>query len=548
MSNTDESIREIVVQLGEAKTSWFFDVSEQAEQARAIAQKLGVSVVADQAVGALQPDDFVTDASEFRHGVLLTILESRTLKATFKDQLDALYQERIIDVRNALRELGWTGDQYQSLHKGEAAAVFTFEHAGAGRNVVGMTVNGVFDDLTRSAAEMAAEADREAQRYMLANTRLDVMIVAEDNSEGKYQVMRDASGGIGETAAAWRPAETDAPTREVRLRLRRYGRSVGETYAVPGDVWRDIESYGNTSTLWKEALRGVSLENSVGAAYAEARKIEEEVAFEEVRDLSNASIWREDALAKFNAWYGTSMIHSGGTPLVVFRGAPDMEPYPEHDGWYGRGIYFVESSVAADETARAAFDDDTVIQIVPAHLRIMSPYVFTPRDHTSASNVQLMEDLGFSEDEINDAFREGQSAKLIRDTLEARGHDGLVVRSLADGNEYVAFRSSQVLELRPEHTAVRDALVAEARKIALDHGDIGQVRGADPERKDVYVGPIVASTPSHLIQSTGRNAGVIHERARFGEAPAVGTTVQVGYEGKRAVAVAIRERGAGRSR
>lgn len=546
MSNTDESIREIVVQLGETKTSWFFDVSEQAEQARAIAQKLGVSVVADQSAKALPPDDFVTDASEFRHGVLLTILESRPLKAAFMDQLDALYQERIIDVRNALRELGWTGDQYQTLHKGEAAAVFTFEHAGAGRNVVGMTVNGVFDDLTRTAAEMAAEADREAERYMLANTRLDVMIVAEDDSEGKFQVMRDVSGGIGETATAWRPAEPDAQTREVRLRLRRYGRAVGETYAVPGDVWRDIESYGHTSSVWKEALRGVSLENSVGAAYAEARKIEEEAAFEEVRDLSNASIWREDAQVKFNTWFGTSMIHSG-TPLVVFR-VHDLEPYPEHDGWYGRGIYFVESSVAAEEAAQGAFDVDTVIQIVPAHLRITSPYVFTPRDHNSASNVQLMEDLGFSEEEINDAFRDGQSAKLIRDTLEARGHDGLVVRSLAEGNEYVAFRSSQVLELHPEHIAVRDALVAEARRIALDHGDIGQVRGADPERKDVYVGPIVASTPSHLIQSTGRNAGVIHERARFSEAPAVGTTVQVGYEGKRAVAVAVRERGAGHSR
>jgi hypothetical protein len=547
MSNTDGSIREIVVQLGETKTSWFFDVSEQAEQARAIAQKLGVSVVADQVVNVLPADDFVTDAREFRHGVLFTIFESRSLKAAFQDKLDALYQERIIDVRNVLREMGWTGGQYQTLHKGEAAAVFTFEHAGAGRNVVGVTVNGVFDDLTRTAAEMAAEADREAQRYMLANTRLDVTIVAEDNREGKFQVMRDVSGGIGETGTFWRSAETNAHTREVHLRLRRYGRAVGETYAVPGEVWRDIENYGHTSTLWNEALRGKSLENSVGAAYAEARKMEEEAAFEEVRDLSNASIWHEEAQAKFSAWYGTSMIHSG-TPLVVFRGAPDMEPYPEHDGWYGRGIYFLASSVAADEAARAAFGDDTVIQIVPAHLRIMSPYVFTPRDHTSASNVQLMEDLGFSEDEINDAFRDGQSAKLIRDTLEARGHDGLVVRSLAEGNEYVAFRSSQVLELHPEHIAVRDALAAEARMIALDHGDIGQVRGADPKQKDVYVGPIVASTPSHLIQSTGRNAGVIHERARFSEAPAVGTTVQVAYEGKQAAAIAIRERGAGHSR
>lgn len=547
MSNTDESIQRIMVKLGDANTSWFFDVREQAEQARASAHRLGIAVEADEAIPALPPGEFITDAAEFRQGVLLAILESHSLKTMFKDQLDALYQERLIDVRNALRELGWTGEQYQTLHRGDAAAVFAFEHAGAGRNVVGMTINGVFDDLTRTVAEMAKEADLAAERFMLANTQLDVLICAEDGSEGRFQVMRDPSGGIGETETMWRPGETDAATREVRIRLRRYGRAAGEAYAIPGGVWRDIENYGNTSTLWKEALRGASLENSVGAAYAEARRIEEESAFDAVQHLSNASIWQEGDQTRFNDWFGVSMIHSG-TPLVLFRGAPDMEPFPEHDGWYGRGIYFVEHSAVADEEARAAFGEHAVIEVVPAHLRLTSPYVFTPRDHNSASNVQLMEELGFSQDEINDAFQVGQSAKIIRDALEARGHDGLVVRSLADGNEYVAFRSSQVLELHPEHVAVRDALVAEASRMALDHGDIGAVRGADPARNEVYVGPIVASTPSHLIQSVGRNSGVTHERARFGNVPAVGAKVQVSYEGGRAVVAALRERPAGHSR
>lgn len=92
------------------------------------------------------------------------------LALAHQDQLDALFQERIVAVRNALRELGWEGENMGTLSKGGATLDPKFWHVGAGANIAGVVYtvtgnvtagadDGVRDDLSVTPEELAAEID-----------------------------------------------------------------------------------------------------------------------------------------------------------------------------------------------------------------------------------------------------------------------------------------------------------------------------------------------------------------------------------------------------
>lgn len=95
------------------------------------------------------------------------VMAEEALQLKWQDRLDDFFQGRIVDVRNALRKLGWDDDgskpmQSGPLKKGEYELSPLFKHVGAGRNVVGINyeikgITGFFmsDSLTRTAKEMA---------------------------------------------------------------------------------------------------------------------------------------------------------------------------------------------------------------------------------------------------------------------------------------------------------------------------------------------------------------------------------------------------------
>lgn len=115
-------------------------------------------------------------------GYAAVMSAGREAMAFWQDDLDSMFQERLIAVRNALRELGWEGDRMGPLQKvtpgGAGGIVYQlateFTQAGAG-NVVGivfqvrkaLVVGGsgftlpamIVDDLTKTPAELAAELD-----------------------------------------------------------------------------------------------------------------------------------------------------------------------------------------------------------------------------------------------------------------------------------------------------------------------------------------------------------------------------------------------------
>ncbi len=87
-------------------------------------------------------------------------------KERYRDQLDSFFQGRVIEVRNALRELGWDGEPYGDLSKGGATLVVNTEQVGAGGNAVGVSytlagVPGFFmsDSLDLTPEELAGRID-----------------------------------------------------------------------------------------------------------------------------------------------------------------------------------------------------------------------------------------------------------------------------------------------------------------------------------------------------------------------------------------------------
>jgi hypothetical protein len=93
----------------------------------------------------------------------------------YQDALDDLFQRRIVDVRNALRELGWQGEQNAPLTKNDAKLEIHVTNYGGGANVVGVKfyvtgnrkptatygADGMVDDLSATPAELAALIDSE---------------------------------------------------------------------------------------------------------------------------------------------------------------------------------------------------------------------------------------------------------------------------------------------------------------------------------------------------------------------------------------------------
>lgn len=97
------------------------------------------------------------------------VMQHEPLQLWFQDRLDSFFGSRIIDVRNALRERGWEGENYaRLLKKGEAGFEARTKNVGAGANVVGVTYTvyavgpvpfELTDDLTKTAEEIAAAID-----------------------------------------------------------------------------------------------------------------------------------------------------------------------------------------------------------------------------------------------------------------------------------------------------------------------------------------------------------------------------------------------------
>lgn len=109
---------------------------------------------------ASAPEDFDPTTPEG----YVKVRDDESLQLYWQDRLDAFFQGRIVDVRNAMRALGWESREPRDarLYKDDMEAQPTFTQVGAGKNIVGWAMNEIPDDLTKTPEQYAAEVDGQA--------------------------------------------------------------------------------------------------------------------------------------------------------------------------------------------------------------------------------------------------------------------------------------------------------------------------------------------------------------------------------------------------
>ncbi|MBB3923705.1 hypothetical protein [Xanthomonas arboricola] len=168
-------------------------------------------------------------------------------KLNLQDLLDAALQHRLIDVRNAMRELGWEGDQYKELRKRIDGVPVVLdhkvEHVGAGRNVVAISarLRGpaqhtedaylVHDDMQVSPAEMALQILRAAQ------VRFGKQVDSAAAIRQVAELLRQAQEIWGTIEAEERERLDDVVFPEPRLE-----ETLCELIRNTGDMQKDLEN------------------------------------------------------------------------------------------------------------------------------------------------------------------------------------------------------------------------------------------------------------------------------------------------------------------
>lgn len=164
-----------------------------------------------------------------------TIAGDEAALLKYQDVLDPAFNARVVEVRNALRELGWTGQTgARQMSKDSADGErHTVEHVpmnvGAGANVVGVTwsidggINQIVDDLKLSPSELAGSIDSAIVAAVPERSGLDPRIGT---------LMRDGKTVYYATVDGQYMEHEDLSAIESELRLREIG-SAAEVPAAP---------------------------------------------------------------------------------------------------------------------------------------------------------------------------------------------------------------------------------------------------------------------------------------------------------------------------
>lgn len=215
------------------------------------------------------------------------VLADESLQLAHQDRLDSFFQERIIGVRNALRDLGWSGERFGDLSKNGVTLKMHLKQVGAGKNLVGANyslagVPGFFmsDSLTRTPQELAQH--------------IDMGLPAK--KEPLPAAKRAISPSLAEATESLRSAISDAEFRGVFIKA-----DGDPSQAVAASILKSAKTF----LLYAEALarKGSSL-SPTGSLWINADK-----AFD--RASRNAN-WNE--VAKAHAPAAVAQILSASTP------------------------------------------------------------------------------------------------------------------------------------------------------------------------------------------------------------------------------------------
>ncbi|MGE8683044.1 MAG: hypothetical protein ACN6OV_00895, partial [Acinetobacter sp.] len=159
---------------------------------------------ADEITDATDPDQYAK------------IIDDDARLTEWQDPLDSFFQSRLIETRNALRELGWTGERFKDLSKDGHTLVMDLKQVGGGANVVGVTYSvsdtdfSVRDDLKLDAQALASTIDSAVPvqaAEILSPDELDQLV----NEFAKSKGMQESNGYqiLGNLSLMSRPAMGD---------------------------------------------------------------------------------------------------------------------------------------------------------------------------------------------------------------------------------------------------------------------------------------------------------------------------------------------------
>ncbi|MEE3608283.1 hypothetical protein ACLQ90_09655 [Avibacterium paragallinarum] len=118
-----------------------------------------------------------------------------------EDELDNIYQARVVAVRNMLRDKGWKGESYKELSKEGYVLTETYHYSKSGTNMIGVTysipeLNLSYTDELTDTPEAIAEMINEPVDKALKALRLSQ--VASDKEEDKEQPIAISGKEFGE--------------------------------------------------------------------------------------------------------------------------------------------------------------------------------------------------------------------------------------------------------------------------------------------------------------------------------------------------------------
>lgn len=191
------------------------------------------------------------------------VRDDESLQLHWQDRLDAFFQGRIVDVRNAMRALGWESREPHDarLYRDGMEAQPTFTYAGAGKNVVGWAMNEIPDDLTKTPEQYAAEVDSQAVAEVAR--RAQATADADAGADGQQALIDAYVGSFSDAAAALnaavaavdKDAITDTASANAEIAKLRDAARVAQ-HDIIGKAAAGLESAGFNT--WDERLAGLN--------------------------------------------------------------------------------------------------------------------------------------------------------------------------------------------------------------------------------------------------------------------------------------------------
>ncbi len=222
-----------VERLDKESGSWE-DVGHVSNDVSKTAQQIADEIVLKTSSGAPSVSDS-QDLDPTSPEGYAKIMADESLQVNYQDVLDSFFQERIVAVRNALRELGWDGEKFKDLSKDGLISTFKFKYANEStRNVIGYYVavldgadfHAEFgDNLTKTPSELAADINSslpDEQRDSESESAGVIELTGKelgdfpDTQEGRKQLRTVAREALNTFLGSWVPCPALGGDVEIR--------------------------------------------------------------------------------------------------------------------------------------------------------------------------------------------------------------------------------------------------------------------------------------------------------------------------------------------